>query len=68
MKSHIINVKVIIDQYDDKDPVQYAKDVLDRVNQLVGDFDGIEPRIFTENITQADIETSLWDEEDNLNQ
>lgn len=64
MKSHIINVKVIIDQYDDKDPVQYAKNVLNKVNQLIGDFDGIQPRIFTENITQANIETNLWDEED----
>jgi hypothetical protein len=64
MKSIVVNVKMIVDQYDDSDPVQHLKKELNKVNALVGDFGGTEPRIFIDKITAADIEEiNIWDED-----
>ena len=65
MKSHVVNVQIIIDQYDNSDPVKHIVNIIERVNRLIGDLDGTEPRIFTQNLSSGDIvETNVWAEED----
>jgi len=64
MKSHVVNVQIIIDQYDDSDPVEHIVNTIERVNRMIDDMDGLEPRIFTQNISSADIIETVWDEDE----
>jgi len=65
MKSIIVNVNIIIDQFDNSDPLTHVKNVINTVNLLVGDLGGTQPKIMSDGINSEDlVAINLWDEED----
>jgi len=64
MKTHLVKVVIILDQFDDSDAVEHIVKVLEGMNHRVMGLDDEQPKIITESITKDDIlETNIQDED-----